>query len=95
MFTWYCVHEKVSYQDIAPGLREDVGGYAVCKYDADSVKELLINGSGYSESYIKEFIFENKQDAYKLALSLTVTKLQKVFDKIKRYETSRKVPNKN
>lgn len=87
MFTWYCVHEKTDYQDIAPGLREDIGEYVVCKYNADSVRGLLVEGSNYSEDYIKQFIFENKQDALKLALSLTIVKLQKVIDKMGRYET--------
>lgn len=87
MFTWYCVHEKTDYQDITPGLREDIGEYVVCKCNADSVKSTLKSGSDYSEEYINQFVFENKQDALKLALSLTITKLQKVLDKMGRYET--------
>lgn len=87
MFTWYCVHEKTNYQDIAPGLREDIGEYFVSECNADSVKSTLTSGSNYSEDFIKEFIFENKQDALKLALSLTIVKLQKVIDKMERYET--------
>ncbi len=87
MFTWYCVHEKTNYQDIGPGLREDIGEYTVYKCNADSVRGLLVEGSNYSEDYIKEFVFENKQDALKLALSLTIVKLQKVIDKMGRYET--------
>lgn len=86
MFTWYCVHEKTNYQDIQHGLREDIGEYVVAECNADSVKSTLISGSNYNEDYIKDSIFENKQDAIKLALSLTIVKLQKVLDKIGRYE---------
>ena len=86
MFTWYCVHEKTNYQDIQPGLREDIGESVVTECNADSVKSTLISGSKYSEDYIKDSVFENKQDAIKLALSLTIVKLQKVLDKIGRYE---------
>lgn len=82
MFTWYCVHEKTSYQDIGSGLREDIGEYFVSECNADSVKSTLISGSNYSEDYIKDSIFENKQDAYIYALSLTIAKMQKVFNKI-------------
>ena len=42
MFTWYCVHEKTNYQDIQPGLREDIGEYVVAECNADSVKSTLI-----------------------------------------------------
>lgn len=87
MFTWYCVHEKTNYQDIGPGLREDIGEYTVYKCNADSVKSTLTSGSEYSAEFIQSFVFENKQDALKLALSLTITKLQKVLDKMGRYET--------
>lgn len=82
MLTWYCVHEKTSYQDIGPGLREDIGEYFVSECNADSVKELLIDGINYSKEYIKEYVFEDKQDAYIYALSLTIAKMQKVFNKI-------------
>ena len=82
MFTWYCVHEKTDYQDIAPGVRENIGGYAVTCCTADSAKEALIEGSGYSKEYIKDFVFEDKQDAYIFALSLTVSKLQGILNKI-------------
>jgi len=77
--TYYEVYERCSYQELPSG-RFDVGVYCVEKCIAESIKDLLKQGSKYCASYIDEYVFEDEKAANEYAVKKTLEKLRGIVD---------------
>lgn len=77
-FTWYSIVEDTNYVQFSSHKRFDVGSFYVVEHRADSFKSLMKQISKYSETYINESVFEDKNDAETKAFLLTIEKLNNV-----------------
>lgn len=85
----YTIYDKCNNVDFPNGVREDIGEFYVEENYFDETTE---NGkcelahffSGMSHNFISDSVFFDKKEANKVALWLTLKKLNEVSDKISR-----------
>ena len=76
--TLYTVYENTEYVDLPWG-RYDIGSYYVEDNSYDSSKAVMVAGAGKNAEFIKENVFESREEANAYALKKTIEKLNNVL----------------